>query len=120
MAVALLKDARKELLQLDFEGILKYFRVTMPKKYMDEERYKQLFASALGIKISPKKLKKYEKQFIALKEKEAQLEDPVERFTRENKRLLEANMRLEGENDALAHELVTTKVTLHSRLLEVT
>ncbi|KXJ05964.1 Rab GTPase-activating protein 1-like [Exaiptasia diaphana] len=50
MAVALLKDARKELLQLDFEGILKYFRVTMPKKYMDEERYKQLFASALGIK----------------------------------------------------------------------
>jgi len=29
-------------------------------------------------------------------------------------------MRLEGENDTLAHELVTSKVTLHSRLLEVT
>ena len=38
---------------------------------------------------------------------------------RENKRLFEANMRLEQENDNLAHELVTTKVELHSKLAEV-
>ncbi|XP_031560886.1 rab GTPase-activating protein 1-like isoform X2 [Actinia tenebrosa] len=118
MAIALLKDARKDLLQMDFEGILKYFRVTMPKRYMEEERYKQLLASALNIKVTHKKLKKYEKEFVILKEKEAQLEDPVERLTRENKRLMETNMRLEGENDNLAHELVTTKVTLHNKLLE--
>lgn len=35
---------------------------------------------------------------------------------RENKRLMEANMRLEQENDGLAHELVTSKVTLRSDL----
>ncbi|KAK3713438.1 hypothetical protein QZH41_012477 [Actinostola sp. cb2023] len=116
--VVLCLEARKELLQLDFEGILKYFRVTMPKKYIDEERYKQLFATALGIKVTAKKLKKYEKEFNILKEKEAQLEDPVERFTRENKRLVEMSMRLEGENDNLAHELVTTKVTLQTKLME--
>lgn len=40
-------------------------------------------------------------------------------FQRENKRLFEANMRLEHENDNLAHELVTTKVELHSKLTEV-
>ena len=38
---------------------------------------------------------------------------------RENKKLFEANMRLEQENDNLAHELVTTKVELHSKLAEV-
>ena len=35
---------------------------------------------------------------------------------RENKRLMEANMRLEQENDGLAHELVTSKVTLRNDL----
>ena len=35
---------------------------------------------------------------------------------RENKRLLEANMRLEQENDDLAHELVTSKIALRNDL----
>lgn len=38
---------------------------------------------------------------------------------RENKRLLEDNMRLEQENDDLAHELVDSKLTLKSELDEV-
>ncbi|KAK2555492.1 Rab GTPase-activating protein tbc-11 [Acropora cervicornis] len=87
VALALLKASRKELIQMDFESILKYFRVTMPKKYLEEEEYKKLINSAMG-------------------------------FRRENKRLFEANMRLEYENDNLAHELVTSKVELHSKLSE--
>lgn len=35
---------------------------------------------------------------------------------RENKRLMEANMRLEQENDLIAHDLVTSKVTLRKDL----
>ena len=35
---------------------------------------------------------------------------------RENKRLLDANMRLEQENDDLAHELVTSKISLRNDL----
>ncbi len=35
---------------------------------------------------------------------------------RENKRLVEANMRLEQENDDLAHELVTSKIALRNDL----
>jgi hypothetical protein len=38
---------------------------------------------------------------------------------RENKRMVEDNMRLEQENDDLAHELVDSKLTLKSELDEV-
>lgn len=118
VALALLKASRRELIQMDFEAILKYFRISMPKKYLDEEEYKRLVNSALGFRVTNKKMKKYEKEYMLKKEQEAQLEDPVERLQRENKRLFEANMRLEQENDNLAHELVTTKVELHSKLAE--
>lgn len=37
-------------------------------------------------------------------------------FQRENRRLQEANMRLEQENDDLAHELVTSKIALRKDL----
>jgi hypothetical protein len=37
-------------------------------------------------------------------------------FQRENKRLLENNMRLEQENDDLAHELLESKLFLRSQL----
>ena len=36
---------------MDFEDILKYFRVSMPKKYLDEEEYKKLINSALGFRV---------------------------------------------------------------------
>ena len=40
-------------------------------------------------------------------------------FQRENKRLMEANMRLEQENDDMAHELVESKLNLSKQLDEV-
>jgi len=36
---------------MDFEDILKYFRVSMPKKYLDEEEYKKLINSALSFRV---------------------------------------------------------------------
>jgi len=56
---------KKDLLQLDFESILKYFRVTLPKKCRNEEVAKLLMKLATGLKV--KKLKKYEQDFAALK-----------------------------------------------------
>ncbi|XP_062575396.1 rab GTPase-activating protein 1-like isoform X3 [Saccostrea cucullata] len=119
VAMALLKMSRKDLLALDFEGILKYFRVHMPKKYRTEEAARELMAAAVNAKVTSKKLKKYEKEYITMKEQEMQQEDPIERMERENKRLVEDNMRLEQENDDLAHELVDSKLTLKSELDEV-
>lgn len=54
----------KDLLSLDFEGILKYFRVSLPKKCRSEETAKQIMKKACAIKV--KKLKKYEADFAAL------------------------------------------------------
>jgi len=65
MALALLTECKRDLLQLDFEGILKYFRVSLPKKCRSEEAAKQLIKHACSIKV--KKLKKYETDFLTLK-----------------------------------------------------
>jgi len=42
--------------------------------------------------------------------------DPVERVEKENHRLKETILRLEQENDSMAHELVTSKIELRNRL----
>lgn len=56
---------KKDLLQLDFESILKYFRVTLPKKCRNYEVARGLMKVACCIKV--KKLKKYEQEFLDLK-----------------------------------------------------
>ncbi|XP_014778828.1 rab GTPase-activating protein 1 isoform X2 [Octopus bimaculoides] len=116
IALALLKMSRKDLLALDFEGVLKYFRVHLPKRYRSEDTAKELLLTAIGMKVTVKRLKKYEKEYLAQKEQELQQEDPSERIQRENYRLQEENLRLEQENDDLAHELVTSKLTLSNNL----
>ncbi|XP_058887899.1 rab GTPase-activating protein 1-like isoform X5 [Acipenser ruthenus] len=66
--------------------------------------------------VPTKKLKKYEKEYQAMRENQLQQEDPIDRYKRENRRLQEASMRLEQENDDLAHELVTSKIALRNDL----
>uniref|UniRef100_H3C5W7 RAB GTPase activating protein 1-like n=1 Tax=Tetraodon nigroviridis TaxID=99883 RepID=H3C5W7_TETNG len=69
-----------------------------------------------GVKVPTKKLKKFEKEYQTLRESQLQQEDPIDRYQRENRRLQEATMRLEQENDDLAHELVTSKIALRNDL----
>ncbi|XP_072367876.1 rab GTPase-activating protein 1-like isoform X4 [Scyliorhinus torazame] len=69
--------------------------------------------------VPTKKLKKYEKEYLTMREQQAQQEDPIDRFKRENRRLQEASLRLEQENDDLAHELVTSKIALRSDLDQI-
>ncbi|CAL1530550.1 unnamed protein product [Lymnaea stagnalis] len=116
VALALLKSSRKDLLAHDFEGVLKYFRVHLPKRYRGEEAAKELMRATVSLKVGSRKLKKYEKEYQTIQEQSMAKEDPIERFERENKRLIEANMRLEQENDDLAHELVESKLTLNSKI----
>ncbi|XP_056388006.1 rab GTPase-activating protein 1-like isoform X2 [Hyla sarda] len=116
VALALLKTSKEDLLQADFEGALKFFRVQLPKRYRAEENARRLMEQACNIKVPTKKLKKYEKEYLAMRESQLQQEDPIERYKRENRRLQETSMRLEQENDDLAHELVTSKIALRSDL----
>ena len=73
------QTSRKDLLALDFEGVLKYFRVQLPKKFRTEEATSELMQTAINTKVNGRKLKKYEKEYQAMKEQQLQLEDPVER-----------------------------------------
>eukprot|EP00794_Sanderia_malayensis_P016011 gene16011-17628_t len=116
IALALLKDTKKEFLSQGFEGVLKQFRVNIPKKYMDEEQCKQLIHVAFSFKVSKKRLKKYEKEYLQMKEELELKEDPIERLQRENRRLGEESMRLEQENDSLAHEIVITQVGMQENI----
>ncbi|XP_033936453.1 rab GTPase-activating protein 1-like isoform X1 [Pseudochaenichthys georgianus] len=119
VALALLKTSKEDLLQADFEGALKFFRVQLPKRYRAAENARRLMEQACNIKVPTKKLKKFEKEYQTLRESQLQQEDPIDRFQRENRRLQEASMRLEQENDDLAHELVTSKIALRNDLDQV-
>ncbi|PKU38081.1 rab gtpase-activating protein 1 [Limosa lapponica baueri] len=100
VALGLLKTTKDDLLLTDFEGALKFFRVQLPKRYRSEENAKKLMELACNMKISQKKLKKYEKEYHTMREQQAQQEDPIERFEAEEKA------------DALNKELLMTKQKL--------
>ena len=51
VALALLHCCRQELLTLDFEGVLKYFRVQLPKKYRSNEQTALLIETTVTIKV---------------------------------------------------------------------
>lgn len=121
VALSLLKASQRDLLALDFEGVLKYFRVNLPKKYRNEQNFKDLLQIWLSLnsKINEKKLKKLEKKYQLVKEAEALREDPSIRYEKEYKRLTQLNRRLEQENDELANEYIENKLGLSKQLEEL-
>ncbi|KAG1945741.1 rab GTPase-activating protein 1-like isoform X2 [Pimephales promelas] len=80
VALALLKTSKEDLLQADFEGALKFFRVQLPKRYRAAENARRLMEQACNIKVPTKKLKKFEKEYQSLKESQLQQEDPIDRY----------------------------------------
>uniref|UniRef100_A0A665WRW8 Rab GTPase-activating protein 1 n=1 Tax=Echeneis naucrates TaxID=173247 RepID=A0A665WRW8_ECHNA len=52
VALALLKTSKDDLIQADFEGALKFFRVPVPKRYRSEENAKKLMELACSMKVS--------------------------------------------------------------------
>uniref|UniRef100_A0A8C1WN42 RAB GTPase activating protein 1-like n=1 Tax=Cyprinus carpio TaxID=7962 RepID=A0A8C1WN42_CYPCA len=80
VALALLKTSKEDLLQADFEGALKFFRVQLPKRYRAAENAQRLMEQACNIKVPTKKLKKFEKEYQSLKESQLQQEDPIDRY----------------------------------------
>ena len=65
IAFALLTVCKKDLMAKDFETILKYIRVSLPKKFRTEGQASKLIRLASEMKI--KKLKKYEDEFMIQK-----------------------------------------------------
>lgn len=103
VALALLTMFKKDLLTMDFESILKYFRVTLPKKCRSKEVAQQIMKLACSLKV--KKLKKYEHEFMALKE----AQDNADNYTNEMERLKTVLERSEEEKKRLEDELSQVK-----------
>ena len=104
---------------LDFEGILGYFRTSLPKKFQAEEDCQLLFDTMFTFKVNEKKLLKLQKDYQSYLEQQAQLEDPVMRLERDNKVLRDTIHRLEQENDNLAQDLVGSKIKLRTEMDKV-
>ncbi|XP_025837449.1 rab GTPase-activating protein 1-like isoform X2 [Agrilus planipennis] len=116
VSLALLTMCKKDLLQLDFEGILKYFRVQLPKKCRTEDAAKQIIKAACSFKL--KKLKKYETEFIAMKDDweiimlDSEAADNAESEASEMEQLKATLTRLEDERRILLDENAQLKEML--------
>ncbi|KAI6647592.1 Rab GTPase-activating protein 1-like isoform X3 [Oopsacas minuta] len=116
-ALALLKDSQRELLSLGFESILQFFRATLPIKYLDNAACQHLVDLATNsMRISLKKLKKYERDYSAVNLEKDTVEDPTQKLERQSRQLREENGWLHQENDKLAKELVDSKVKLRDEM----
>ena len=83
VALALLKTSKEDLLQADFEGTLQFFRVQLSKviqRYKAEENARSLMEQAYNIKVTTKKLKKHEKEYLKMQDSHLQQEDPMDRY----------------------------------------
>lgn len=101
VAITLLSVCEADLRQLDFEGVLKYVRVTLPKKCRNESQARKIMKMACERKV--KKLKQYEDEFVAnkeLAEKEEQLTKQQDlRFNEERQRLKAETIVLQAKFD---------------------
>uniref|UniRef100_A0A0K8TSK8 Putative rab gtpase-activating protein 1-like isoform x3 n=1 Tax=Tabanus bromius TaxID=304241 RepID=A0A0K8TSK8_TABBR len=77
VAITLLSVCENDLIKLDFEGILKYFRVTLPKKCRSSSQARKLMKMACDRRV--KKLKQYEEEFLTKKEND----DREEQYARQ-------------------------------------
>ncbi|XP_008551908.1 rab GTPase-activating protein 1-like isoform X1 [Microplitis demolitor] len=106
VALALLMMSKKELLQLDFESILKYFRVHLPKRCRNEDVSR--YVMKLACSVTLKKLNKYEAEFMTLKE----AQENADEYSNEVEQLRGAVARTEEEKQRLEIELIQIKEML--------
>ncbi|KAL5251392.1 hypothetical protein ACHWQZ_G016932 [Mnemiopsis leidyi] len=119
VAVSLLKLSRNDLISQDFEEMLKYFRVALPKRFMNKKQGQKLLSTAASVKIKPGKVAVWEAQFHQIQDEKRSLQDPVRRAEHELKLSRENNHRLEQENDMLVLHLTQNQVNMRHQLDEL-
>lgn len=111
MALSLLQLSKSELISSDFEGILKHFRVHLPKKYWTEEGARTLLGMANSkLPMVKKRISDYEREYRAMQEEDKLQSQALARLQADNKRLIYSNLRLERDNDDLARELISSQI----------
>ncbi|KAF0374118.1 rab-GTPase-TBC domain-containing protein [Gigaspora margarita] len=135
-SIALLKKNEKKLIEMDFEPLLEYLKSGLFESYqvtatgvlaqlITDTQYKtnEFVKDAYNIRITPKKLQKYQQAYYAQQEAEKRRlmseAEAIEKIKTNNYHLTNQVKHLEGnlqelnrEHVELANELVNTKVEL--------
>ncbi|VIO88462.1 cAMP-dependent protein kinase catalytic subunit, putative [Brugia malayi] len=110
VAMAILQQARLDLLKLDMEGMLKYFQREVRERY--ENDHELLFVVANKVTLNAKKMKKLEKDYLTKRTKEQEEAIELRRLRTENRLLRQRIDYLEQESSALADRLIKGQVNL--------
>ncbi|KAM6220105.1 LOW QUALITY PROTEIN: EVI5-like protein [Rhynchocyon petersi] len=109
VGLALLQVNQTELMQLDMEGMSQYFQRVIPHQF--DSCPDKLILKAYQIKYNPKKMKRLEKEYAAMKSKEMEEQIEIKRLRTENRLLKQRIETLEKESAALADRLIQGQVT---------
>ncbi|KAF7638887.1 Rab-GAP TBC domain-containing protein [Meloidogyne graminicola] len=110
IAICILQQSRIDLLQLDMEGMLRYFQREVNNRY--ENDHELLFTVALKVHLNSKKMKKLEKEYLSKRTKDQEEVIELRRLRTENRLLRQRIDYLESESSALADRLVRGQVDL--------
>ncbi|XP_061006454.1 EVI5-like protein isoform X1 [Dama dama] len=85
VGLALLQVNQMELMQLDMEGMSQYFQRVIPHQF--DSCPDKLILKAYQVKYNPKKMKRLEKEYAAMKSKEMEEQIEIKRLRTENRLL---------------------------------
>ncbi|XP_072457003.1 EVI5-like protein isoform X4 [Notamacropus eugenii] len=109
VGLALLQVNQMELMQLDMEGMSQYFQKVIPHQF--DSCPDKLILKAYQVKYNSKKMKRLEKEYAAIKNKEMEEQIEIKRLRTENRLLKQRIETLEKESAALADRLIQGQVT---------
>ncbi|XP_050179224.1 EVI5-like protein, partial [Myiozetetes cayanensis] len=109
VGLALLQLNQAELVQLDMEGMSQYFQKVIPHQF--DACPDKLILRACQVKVNPRRMKRLEKEYAALKSKEMEEQVEIKRLRTENRLLKQRIETLEKESAALADRLIQGQVT---------
>ncbi|XP_075063024.1 EVI5-like protein isoform X2 [Mixophyes fleayi] len=117
VGMALLTVNQSELMQLDMEGMSQYFQKVIPHQF--DSCPDKLILKAYQVKYNPKRMKRLEKEYAAIKSKEMEEQIEIKRLRTENRLLKQRIETLEKgqvtraqeaeENYAIKRELAVVK-----------
>uniref|UniRef100_A0A8C2URG6 Ecotropic viral integration site 5 like n=1 Tax=Chinchilla lanigera TaxID=34839 RepID=A0A8C2URG6_CHILA len=105
VGLALLQVNQAELMQLDMEGMSQYFQRVIPHQF--DSCPDKLVLRAYQVKYNPKKMKRLEKEYAAMKSKEMEEQIEIKRLRTENRLLKQRIETLEKENPRLTEDFVS-------------
>ncbi|XP_062034821.1 EVI5-like protein isoform X2 [Lepus europaeus] len=102
VGLALLQVNQMELMQLDMEGMSQYFQRVIPHQF--DSCPDKLVLKAYQVKYNPKKMKRLEKEYAAMKSKEMEEQIEIKRLRTENRLLKQRIETLEKGQVTRAQE----------------